>query len=166
MFEKQVNKARGEGRGTGGSAQGDGGAKYCICPKCGYSQEHEKGKPCIKIKCPKCGATLKGSDTKKRIISKPYPNYHAARIKSPGLFVRVRVFRTSKEGIMFYGGPLKGKPAGATELQSIRFPKSKFTTAEAKSWLKEHKQSYILFEPAVESKKKLWPTISGEVVND
>lgn len=76
----------------------------------------------------------------------PYPNYHSARIKNPGLFARVRVFNTSKEGIMFYGGPLKGKTL--TTLQAIRFPKSKFTAAQAKKWLKDHKQNYILFEPA------------------
>jgi len=80
----------------------------------------------------------------------PYPNFHSARIKSPGLFARVRVFNTSKEGIMFYGGPLKGKTT--TTLQSIRFPKSKFTIKQAKKWLKDHKQSYIRFEPASEKK--------------
>lgn len=62
-------KARGEGRGAGGSAQGDGGAKFCVCPKCNYSEEHGKlgeGKttPCAKIKCPECGTLMQGSDTK------------------------------------------------------------------------------------------------------
>lgn len=79
-------------------------------------------------------------------IQKPYPNYHAARIKNPGRFRRIRVMQTSKEGIMFYGGPLKGETAAT--LQAIRFPKSKFTVAQAKKWLKDHDQSYILFEPA------------------
>lgn len=163
-----TDKARGEGRGTGGSAQGDGGAKYCVCSKCGYTQKHVKsgeGKsiPCTKIKCPKCGTTLKGSDTK--VISKPYPNFHAARIKSPGLFLRVRVFQTTKEGIMIYGGPLKSKPRGATEVQSIRFPKDKFSVKEAKAWLKDHKKKYILFEPAKEAKKKaevIWPSLESD----
>jgi len=64
----EMQKARGDGRGNSGSAQGDGGAKYCVCPKCGYSQKHiksSKGKsiPCTKIKCPECKAALKGSDT-------------------------------------------------------------------------------------------------------
>lgn len=83
----------------------------------------------------------------------PYPNYHAARLKSPGLFIRIRVFNTSKEGIMFYGGPLKSKPQGGTVLQAIRFPKSKFTTLQAKQWLKDHKYKPILFEPATNVKK-------------
>jgi len=92
-------------------------------------------------------------------IQKPFPNYHAARVKSPGLFLRVRVLQTTKEGIMLYGGPLKSKPKGATELQSVRFPKDKFTAAQAKKWLKEHKQKYTSFEPA--AMKKKWPSITG-----
>lgn len=95
-------------------------------------------------------------------IQKPYPNYHAARIKSPGLFLRVRVLQTTKEGIMIYGGPLKSDPRGPTKTQAVRFPKDKYSVKEAKAWLKEHKQSYILFEPASEKKQKKWPTISGE----
>jgi len=81
-------------------------------------------------------------------IQKPYPNFHSARIKSPGLFLRVRVIQTTKEGIMLYGGPLKSKPRGPTTLQSVRFPKDKFTVTQAKKWLKDHKHSYIIFEPA------------------
>jgi len=161
-----LSKSRGEGRGAGGSAQGDSGAKYCVCPKCEYSEKHEKtgeGKsvPCTKIKCPKCGAAMIGSDTS--TIQKPYPNFHAARVKSPGLFLRVRVMETSKEGIMFYGGPLKTKPGGGAQLQSVRFPKDKFTAAEAKKWLKDHEQKYVLFEPAI--KKNLWPSFSKGLVN-
>lgn len=95
-------------------------------------------------------------------ISKPYPNYHSARVKSPGLFLRVRVFKTTKDGIMFYGGPLKNKPRGAVVTQAIRFPKAKFTAAQAKKWLKDHKQKYILFEPAKSNvTKQLWPSISN-----
>lgn len=93
-------------------------------------------------------------------IQKPHPNFHAARIKSPGLFLKVRVMQTSKEGIMFYGGPLKTKPTGGAQLQAVRFPKSKFTVAQAKKWLADHKQKYISFEPAI--KKAIWPTISKE----
>lgn len=77
----------------------------------------------------------------------PYPNYHAARIKNPGLFQRVRVLQTTKTGIMLYGGPLKSNSRSAV-LQAVRFPKSKFTVVQAKKWLKDHEQSYIIFEPA------------------
>jgi len=54
----EIIKARGEGQGVGGERQGDGGASYCICPKCGYKATHEKGKPCGN--CPKCGAKMIG----------------------------------------------------------------------------------------------------------
>jgi len=98
-------------------------------------------------------------------IQKPYPNFHSARVKSPGSFLRVRVFTTTKKGIMFYGGPLKSDPRGPTEVQAIRFPKDKFTPKQAKKWLKDHKQKYILFEPAKQVKKRLWLTLLGRPVN-
>ena len=63
---------------------------------------------------------------------------------------------------MIYGGPLKSDPRGPTKVQAIRFPKDKFSVKEAKKWLKDHKRKYILFEPAKETKKKLWPTLLGE----
>lgn len=78
----------------------------------------------------------------------PYPNFHSARIKRPGDFVRIVVLKTLPNGVMIYGGPLKSNPTGDTTAQAYRFPKSKFTVAEAKAWLKEHNISYILFEPA------------------
>jgi len=78
----------------------------------------------------------------------PFPNYHSARIKEPNLFLRIRVIKVTKEGIMFYGGSLKSDPRGPVQLQTIRFPRKKFTVAECKSWLKEHKFKFILFEPA------------------
>lgn len=95
-------------------------------------------------------------------ISKPYPNYHVARIKSPNLFLRIRVMQTTKEGIMIYGGSLKSDPSGATKTQAIRFPKNKYSAKEAKVWLKEHKYKTILFESASKKKQKNWPTISGD----
>jgi len=80
----------------------------------------------------------------------PYENYHAARLQNPDLFLRIRVFKTTSEGIMFYGGPKKSDPRGGAEVQAIRFPKKKFTVAEAKKWLKDHDFKFILFEPATE----------------
>ena len=53
-------KARGQGQGQGGPRQGDGGADKCVCPKCGYTTSHVKGKPCNTKKCPKCGVALVG----------------------------------------------------------------------------------------------------------
>jgi len=95
-------------------------------------------------------------------IQKPYPNYHAARLKSPGLFARIRVLQTTKEGIMLYGGPLKSAGLkGPAVLQAIRFPKKTFSVKEAKAWLKDHKHKPIEFEPASEKKEKvIWPSIT------
>jgi len=90
-------------------------------------------------------------------ISKPYPNFHSARVKAPGLFAKIQVLETTKTGVMLYGG--------AAKTQSIRFPKDKYSVKEAKVWLKEHKWKYIAFEEASEEKKKtepIWPTITGE----
>ena len=78
----------------------------------------------------------------------PYPNYHSARIKSPDAFARIRVLQTLPNGILIYGGPLKTDPRGSGKPQAYRFPKTKFTVAEAKAWLKDHDITYTLFEPA------------------
>lgn len=70
-------------------------------------------------------------------ISKPFPNEHAARQASPGKFDRFR--RKNNElgsGIhVIYGVKTGDKP----KVQSIRFDAKKFTVAQAKAWLKEHK---------------------------
>ena len=36
------------------------GSRYCICPNCGYKAGHERGLPCSSVKCPKCGALMRG----------------------------------------------------------------------------------------------------------
>jgi len=53
-------KARGEGQGVEGEKQGDGGAEYCKCPKCGKEYKKGKGKPCNEKMCPKCNVKLEG----------------------------------------------------------------------------------------------------------
>ena len=78
----------------------------------------------------------------------PYANYHAARIRRPGDFVRIRMLKQLPNGIQIYGGPLKSDPQGSGKPQTYRFPKGKFTADQAKKWLKEHKIKYILFEAA------------------
>jgi predicted Fe-Mo cluster-binding NifX family protein len=47
---------RGQGRVGGPPAAGPGG--YCVCPKCGEKQPHERGIPCVDRKCPKCGTGM------------------------------------------------------------------------------------------------------------
>ena len=52
---------RGANRGRlgrmGGPVAG-GPAGKCVCPNCGFEQEHSAGIPCNKIKCPKCGSFM------------------------------------------------------------------------------------------------------------
>jgi len=91
-------KARGEGAGVGGPRQGDGGAKYCICPECGYSMEHVrtgegKSEPCAKLKCPECGTRLVGSDTK--ALNKV--NKLKLSIESDGTVAGTRILLDGKE---------------------------------------------------------------------
>lgn len=87
----------------------------------------------------------------------PYPNFHSARVKNPGLFSTSKEDWAMKElkgtrGIMIVLGKLKGAaaPSDPTITQSYRFPKDKYTVAEAKAWLKRNKIKYILFEKATE----------------
>lgn len=78
----------------------------------------------------------------------PFPNEHAARIQTPNQFVSIVQLQKLPNGIRILGGPLKTDPKGPSKLQSYRFPKDRFTPAEAQTWLKEHNIKVILFEPA------------------
>lgn len=76
----------------------------------------------------------------------PYPNEHAARLKSPR---RYEKFRTQKDkfgkGIHAIWGITDDEKV---ELQSIHFDAGEFTARQAKAWLKKHDYKPILFEPA------------------
>jgi len=57
MFRNQQDGNSGGGRGQGGGrALGPGGE--CVCPACGTRIPHQRGIPCNKTKCPKCGAVM------------------------------------------------------------------------------------------------------------
>ena len=47
---------QGRGRLDGPFAAGVGGT--CVCPKCGYKQVHQRGAPCLSMKCPKCKSPM------------------------------------------------------------------------------------------------------------
>lgn len=65
MFGRLFRGGRG-GRGQGGSGLGRGSGNkpgsgpggYCVCPKCGYREPHQAGRPCKDIACPQCGTRL------------------------------------------------------------------------------------------------------------
>lgn len=81
--------------------------------------------------------------------ARPFPNEHAARLKDPDQYDSfARKNNEGGEGIDFIYGIKDGK----SELQAIRFDKTRFTTQEAKAWLKSHDFEPILFEEASERK--------------
>jgi hypothetical protein len=95
----------------------------------------------------------------------PFPNFHAARIKSPGLFVRIRQINTAENGaIRFLGGPLKTDPTGGVEVQAIRFDKDRFTATQAREWLRDHDFASAALEEATEDHADERPFISEDQV--
>ena len=83
----------------------------------------------------------------------PLPNQHAARMKDPGEFEKGSFRRVNDKfgpGIDAIFGRLKGK--STLTLQSIHFDSSKFTSSQAKTWLKEHDYSAASFEAATGGK--------------
>ncbi len=49
----------GWGRGQcGGGRRGKGPGGFCVCPNCGERVPHERGVPCMQVKCPKCGTYM------------------------------------------------------------------------------------------------------------
>jgi len=51
----------GKGQGVGKPKRRAGGTDTCVCPKCGETIKHIRGKPCNQIKCPKCKTPMQGS---------------------------------------------------------------------------------------------------------
>ena len=82
----------------------------------------------------------------------PYPNEHAARMNDPGKYKQIR--RQNDKfgpGIHAIFGILED---GGTELQAIRFDRSKYTPKQARKWLKEHDYKAMLEEA---TKPKITP---------
>lgn len=92
----------------------------------------------------------------------PYPNEHAARVKSPGLFkdgkdewARNDIAPGIAQILGHLKKPKKGSKPNATTVQAYRFDKNKFSADEARKWLKDHNIKYMLFEPASEKKESV-----------
>jgi hypothetical protein len=85
----------------------------------------------------------------------PFPNEHAARQTDPGQYKEFR--RGSPKGFpagidAIFG--IKGEGQNrVSEIQSLRFDKTKWTPEAAKKWLKDHDFKTTL-EAAAEPKKK------------
>jgi len=54
--------ATGRGQGQGNSRQGTAGTDTCRCPSCGATAPHQRGVPCNKVKCSKCGTPMTGTN--------------------------------------------------------------------------------------------------------
>ena len=94
-------------------------------------------------------------------IQLPFPNEHAARLKSPESltpFERVTRTRGSGDGtvqgvtipksisVIWYVVKREGKEVPVP--QTLRFPTRVWTEAEARAWLKKNKIDFMMFEPA------------------
>lgn len=81
---------------------------------------------------------------------RPYPNEHAARIKDPEDYQGFRRMNDELgDGIHI----ILGLKDGASEIQSIRFDKTKWSVDEAKNWLSENGYEPLEFEPAIEERE-------------
>ena len=102
------------------------------------------------------------SNLAKESITKPYPSEHSFRLQEPGKYDG---FRRTKGGKIYFKvvipaaigiiwGHPKGKAPATWIPQALRFPKDKYTVAQAKKFLTDNKIKYIKFEPAKEGAKK------------
>jgi len=73
---------------------------------------------------------------------------HSARVLSPASCSKEYGRQEITSGVIRVACRLKDSTKWAT--QSYRFQKTKFTAAEARAWLKEHKIRYTLFEAATD----------------
>lgn len=81
---------------------------------------------------------------------RPYPNEHAARINDPEEYQGFRRMNDELgDGIHI----ILGLKDGTSEIQSIRFDKTKWSVDEAKNWLSENGYEPIEFEPAIEERE-------------
>ena len=83
--------------------------------------------------------------------SKPFPNFHAVRIREPEDFDRFRTTTETLEGGEFDGKQIeilhgREKESGDWEIASFHLPAEEWTVDEAREWAETH--GAIKFEPA------------------
>ena len=49
---------RRSGRGRMGGPLAAGPSGFCVCPKCGHKEQHQRGVPCVERQCSQCGAAM------------------------------------------------------------------------------------------------------------
>jgi predicted Fe-Mo cluster-binding NifX family protein len=54
----------GQGQGRTGNSRAAGAISTCVCPKCGQSEPHERGVPCVQKQCPACGTFMTRQEQK------------------------------------------------------------------------------------------------------
>ena len=88
----------------------------------------------------------------------PFPNEHAARIRDPKTFDSF-----ARENDKFGPGvsAIWGTKDDKTDVQAIRFDRTKFTADEAQAWLKDHDYKPIEFEPASEKRPVKKTVVEG-----
>ena len=80
-----------------------------------------------------------------RMMERPYPNEHAARLTDPDKYDELRrVNGEGGDGVDFIYGIKDGK----SEIQAIRFDAARFSADEARQWLSDHDMNAIMFEVA------------------
>lgn len=84
----------------------------------------------------------------------PYPNQHAARLKSPDGYKTFRTITPDSfpEGLSVIIGI---KPDGKSEFQAIRADRQSFTFGEFKEWLREHGYTPMKIEEATAKSMEL-----------
>jgi len=102
----------------------------------------------------------------------PFPNFHSARMKQPSKYKKF-AYKNIAPGIDIVLGitddesfkeqsivtalsdnAISIEGHDGSEVQAYRFDKSKFTTQQAKEWLKKHKKHYLSFHAAKETDSK------------
>lgn len=123
--------------------------KYdCECIKCGHKLSSNNH--CKDLKCPECGGQMRraerpgpGQEAFEIEDSKPYPNEHSCRLKSPDLYKTCRRTTRTTDGKKYSVLTCQRKDdTSKWEEQAYRYDKTVWTAAQARSHCKEHNGSF------------------------